>query len=273
MLTLCAGSRRRALYGCPAAHRRAGPAGRAARPAPPRMAGSVQSFERVYPLLPPEWRVVAVDQRGHGESDKPEKGYAIDDLAADVPALLDALGLPRAVVVGHSMGSFVARRAAERAPRPGVGPGPHRHRAPWRRNAVLLDLEACRGRPHGPGGLEPSSASFRRAPSRGPVPADFMSRVIENSAAGARRASGRQCSTGCWRIEPGPPPTCPTLVRGRHAGWIVLGRGAGGGGRRDPGLTAGAGGRRRPLSAVGKSGEVRGLLADFVRALQRITTK
>jgi len=57
-------------------------------------------------------RTVALDQRGHGDSDRPPSGYAIADLAADAVAVLDALAISRATVVGHSMGSFVALRLA-----------------------------------------------------------------------------------------------------------------------------------------------------------------
>jgi len=57
-------------------------------------------------------RVVAVDQRAHGESDAPPGPYRREDLAADVAGLLDRLGLSRAVLVGHSMGGIVAMTAA-----------------------------------------------------------------------------------------------------------------------------------------------------------------
>src|SRR5262245_19971188 len=42
------------------------------------------SFSRVLPLLPPRLRSLAIDQRGFGDSDRPESGYTIPDLAADV---------------------------------------------------------------------------------------------------------------------------------------------------------------------------------------------
>ncbi len=77
---------------------------------------SAFSFSRVLPLLPPELRVIVIDQRGHGDSDRPADGYTMDDFAGDVLGLMDVLGIARATLVGHSMGSFVARRAAERAP-------------------------------------------------------------------------------------------------------------------------------------------------------------
>lgn len=69
------------------------------------------SFSRVLPLLPRHYRLLAVDQRGFGDSDRPESGYAIPDFAADVSAFLDALAIDRAALVGHSFGSLVARCA------------------------------------------------------------------------------------------------------------------------------------------------------------------
>ena len=74
------------------------------------------SFSPVLPLLGPSVRAIAPDQRGHGDSDKPPTGYTTDHLAADALALLDALEIPAAIVVGHSMGSFVAQQMAVRAP-------------------------------------------------------------------------------------------------------------------------------------------------------------
>ena len=70
------------------------------------------SFSRVLRLLPEDLRAIAIDQRGFGESDRPESGYSIPELADDAIAFLDALDIPRATLVGHSFGSFVARRAA-----------------------------------------------------------------------------------------------------------------------------------------------------------------
>lgn len=74
------------------------------------------SWSRVMPLLPAEWRVYALDQRGHGGTSTPESGYGLPALAEDVVAFLDAMGIARAVVVGHSMGSLVAQHVAAGAP-------------------------------------------------------------------------------------------------------------------------------------------------------------
>jgi pimeloyl-ACP methyl ester carboxylesterase len=75
------------------------------------------SFSRVLPLLPRDrfW-AIAPDQRGHGDSDRPPRGYSIDDFATDLVALLDALGIGRANLVGHSLSSVIARRVAARYP-------------------------------------------------------------------------------------------------------------------------------------------------------------
>lgn len=88
-----------------------------ARSAPPLLllhgyTDSWFSFSRVLEDLARDWRVIVPDQRGHGNSSRPATGYAVDDFANDVLELMDALQLPTATVAGHSMGSFVARRAA-----------------------------------------------------------------------------------------------------------------------------------------------------------------
>jgi pimeloyl-ACP methyl ester carboxylesterase len=67
------------------------------------------SFSRVLELLPPHLHAVVPDQRGFGDSDKPDGEYSIETFAADAAALLDALSIERATIVGHSFGSFVAR--------------------------------------------------------------------------------------------------------------------------------------------------------------------
>ena len=52
--------------------------------------------------------LLAIDQRGHGDSEKPDSDYGLSTVAADVATALDALGWSRAVVVGHSWGGAVA---------------------------------------------------------------------------------------------------------------------------------------------------------------------
>lgn len=74
------------------------------------------SFSQLMPLIDPAYRVHALDVRGHGNTDKPSTGYSIDDHADDVVAFLDASGIARVTVLGHSMGTTVARRVAEAYP-------------------------------------------------------------------------------------------------------------------------------------------------------------
>jgi non-heme chloroperoxidase len=73
---------------------------------------SWRSFEGVMPHLPTDWHVIALTQRGHGGSAKPQRGYATRDFAADAANLARALRLPPLVVVGHSMGAANAMRLA-----------------------------------------------------------------------------------------------------------------------------------------------------------------
>ena len=63
-----------------------------------------------------DYRVVAIDQAGHGESGKGRKAWTADGLAGDVEVVVKALGLKRVILVGHSMGGPVALLAAKRMP-------------------------------------------------------------------------------------------------------------------------------------------------------------
>jgi pimeloyl-ACP methyl ester carboxylesterase len=74
------------------------------------------SWRRVLPELAGSHRVLCVDLRGLGWSDAPPGAYAKEEWAADVVALLDALGLERVDLVGHDWGGLVALLVALRAP-------------------------------------------------------------------------------------------------------------------------------------------------------------
>jgi pimeloyl-ACP methyl ester carboxylesterase len=65
------------------------------------------------PHLAKSFRLIIVDLRGHGASGKPECCYTRVDLAYDIKLLLDRLGIARADIVGHSLGSIVTQTFAE----------------------------------------------------------------------------------------------------------------------------------------------------------------
>jgi len=68
------------------------------------------------PFLNKHDRLIVVDIRGHGQSDKPECCYAKIDFAYDIKLLLDALHIQKADVVGHSLGSMITQVLAEQWP-------------------------------------------------------------------------------------------------------------------------------------------------------------
>jgi pimeloyl-ACP methyl ester carboxylesterase len=72
----------------------------------------LRSFELVLPYLPESIHAFALTLRGHGDASRPTTGYGIRDFAGDLAQFQDAMHLPAAVIVGHSMGSGVALRFA-----------------------------------------------------------------------------------------------------------------------------------------------------------------
>jgi pimeloyl-ACP methyl ester carboxylesterase len=69
------------------------------------------------------WRVITPDLRGHGKSPAPEGIYEMETMARDVFALLDSMGIGKAVIMGHSMGGYVTLAAAMLAPERFLGLG------------------------------------------------------------------------------------------------------------------------------------------------------
>jgi pimeloyl-ACP methyl ester carboxylesterase len=62
------------------------------------------------------FRCIAIDNRGSGRSGKPDGPYTLEQMAADATAVLDAEGIGRAHVLGHSMGSYIAQVLAVQYP-------------------------------------------------------------------------------------------------------------------------------------------------------------
>jgi 3-oxoadipate enol-lactonase len=69
-------------------------------------------FTLAPPLVAAGYQAVTMDNRGVAPSSSPPAPYRIADMAADVLGVLDALGLERAVVAGHSLGGWIAETLA-----------------------------------------------------------------------------------------------------------------------------------------------------------------
>lgn len=85
------------------------------------LASNSRWWDLVSERLSPGLRVVAPDLRGHGLSDKPESGYSLADVVADLRGLCDAAGLDRVIVAGHSWGASVALWFAATLPERAAG--------------------------------------------------------------------------------------------------------------------------------------------------------
>ncbi len=78
--------------------------------------GNLMMWQRAIPYFQPEYRLVLVDLRGHGKSDRPETGHRIDEMAWDVAVLMEQLELRHAHVIGSSLGAEVGLSLAAHAP-------------------------------------------------------------------------------------------------------------------------------------------------------------
>jgi non-heme chloroperoxidase len=139
---------------------------------------SLRSFELVLAHLPGFVHAFALTQRGHGDGSRPVSGYAIPDFAGDLTAFMDALGIERGVIVGHSLGSAVARRFATDHPERTLGlvlvgatatvRGTPEARKHW--DALLAEL------------MDPVDAGFVRDAFEGdtvqPLPPEFLDALV-----------------------------------------------------------------------------------------------
>ena len=80
------------------------------------LASSAHWYDVVAPLLRDRYRIVAPDQRGHGQTTQSSDGYGWHSVASDAVGLLDLLGIEKAIVFGHSWGGNVAVATAAHYP-------------------------------------------------------------------------------------------------------------------------------------------------------------
>lgn len=78
--------------------------------------GNLSMWEGVVPLFKERYRLLLIDLRGHGKSDKPPAGYHIDEMAADVAEVMDRCQVQRAHLVGSSLGAETALSLAVHFP-------------------------------------------------------------------------------------------------------------------------------------------------------------
>jgi non-heme chloroperoxidase len=142
---------------------------------------SLRSYELMLPHLPDSIHAYALTQRGHGEADKPARGYRPEDYAADVAAFLDAVGIEAAVIVGHSGGSYAAQRFAVDHPERTLGVVLIGSFHSFDGNPAVDELrEAVVGL------TDPVDRAFAREFQEsclaGPVPAAFLDAIVDGSA-------------------------------------------------------------------------------------------
>ena len=80
------------------------------------LASTCHIWDLVAPLLAEDFRVAALDQRGHGASAQVDEGYDFKTVYGDAVALIEALGMQRPVIAGHSWGADVALELAAARP-------------------------------------------------------------------------------------------------------------------------------------------------------------
>jgi len=184
------------------------------------------SWRNWLPLLDPDPCVLPgrplfmVDLRGHGASDKPASGYALRDYVADIIALVETLGAPRAVLAGHSLGALIALAVARSVPEriaalvledpPLPLPNDPRHLDPfWQSFAeALFGLAAIKHRP-----LDEVVAQIREWLPDLPLDKaqEYATSVIE-TADGVFAAITGGTFGGDDLLAPGPALPIPTLL-------------------------------------------------------------
>lgn len=75
-----------------------------------------RTFDSMVPSLLSRHRVISLDLRGRGLSDKPDTGYSLDHPISDIQCVMDDIGIQSAVVMGHSLGAYITAYLAGNCP-------------------------------------------------------------------------------------------------------------------------------------------------------------
>jgi len=187
--------------------------------------GHARTWDRLASELASRWRIIAMDQRGHGDSDAaPDGDYRVASMADDLASVANQLGLGRFTLLGLSMGGHVALAYAggyadrlERLVIVDIGPDIH-----------PSGLERIRGMMAGaPERVESEEQAIELARRANPLydDAELRRRVAHSLKPAADggltwkydkalrdmvRTGGRRDPVDLW--EPLPRITCPTLI-------------------------------------------------------------
>ena len=172
---------------------------------------SHRSFEPVLEALPRSIRAIALTARGHGDAGKPQSGYGAEEMADDVVAAMNELGIWRAVILGHSMGSWTARRIALRHPDRVLGLVLAGAFASFQGREVdeLADEFRALADP-----IDPAYArAWQESTLARPVPEDYLEMIVEETCKPPARV-WRAALEGLMASDPEPAGaiTAPTLL-------------------------------------------------------------
>lgn len=175
---------------------------------------SWHSFAPVLPHLPKSIHAFAPTQRGHGDAERPAKGYRPRDFAADVAAFMDALDIGSAIIAGTSMGSTVAQRFALDYPERVLGLVLMASFVAYRSNPAVVEFWKSGVSPL-TDPIDPGFArEFQESTLAQPVPPAFLDLVVRESLkvpARVWRAAFQGCVEGEFPEELGRI-TAPTLI-------------------------------------------------------------
>jgi 3-oxoadipate enol-lactonase len=158
------------------------------------------------------WCGIAPDLRGMGRSDAPDLGYSMETYAADLAALLDRIGVEEVVLVGHSMGGYIAFEFLRR----------------WRdrvRGLVLVDTRAEPDTPDGKKARDAAAATAREqgaeAIAEAMLPKMLGASTLAGAPATVERVRSLMAATpvpgiagalGAMRDRPDSTPMLPSLA-------------------------------------------------------------
>jgi len=190
-------------------------------------AGSGQGrtcWDAVVPLLADRARMVAYDRAGFGRGGRTTQQPGVDDMAADLAALVEAVVPDQAplVLVAHSMGGLVARRAAENlGPRLGglllLDPTPETAPAYDRFDRTAKTVNRWAGRGAAAGLVPPAGPHVHRQHPTGLPPRHLQDHARRGLHPGRHRPDKegvQSCAAAIHQFRAEPPvlSTCPTVL-------------------------------------------------------------